>query len=85
MKNPLMKAFGLALLNMSAYLLLRIDELFVNIFSVPARLSIEATGSHFIFLGLMGMFMIILAALAAGRISIFSLLPFHNRLTKKVG
>jgi len=77
--NPLIKALGLSLLNAIAYLILRWHDVYASFFPGKEMNAIKVSGSSFLVIWGLGLFMVVLIAVIAGRLSV----P-RNLLSKNV-
>lgn len=68
--NPLIKALGLSLLNVVAYLILRWHDVYASFFPGREMSAIKVSGSSFILIWGLGMLMVVLTAIVAGRLSL---------------
>jgi hypothetical protein len=68
--NPLIKALGLSLLNAIAYLILRWHDVYASLFPGKEMNAIKVSGSSFLVIWGLGLFMVVLIAVIAGRLSV---------------
>ena len=68
--NPLIKALGLSLLNAIAYLILRWHDVYASFFPGKEMNAIKVSGSSFLLIWGLGLFMVVLIAVIAGRLSV---------------
>lgn len=82
--NPLIKAFGLSLLNAVAYLILRWHDVYASLFPGKEMNAIKVSGSSFLVIWGLGMLMVVLLAVVAGRLSMpRNLLSRHTFSAKR--
>jgi hypothetical protein len=81
--NPLIKAFGLSLLNVIAFLFLRLDDVYASLFPGKELKTLDVSGGHFILFWSIGMFMIVLTAIIAGKLSVPKSLSFRKVFSGK--
>ncbi len=68
--NPLIKALGLSLLNVTAYLVLRWHDVYASLFPGKEMNAIKVSGSSFLVIWGLGVLMVVLLAVVAGRLRV---------------
>lgn len=81
--HPLKKTLVLSLLNVFALLILRFDDLSRTLFSGREIVWIKVTGGHFMMFWIIGMMMILVTALVAGKLSLPNTISFRQMFLAK--
>jgi hypothetical protein len=80
--NPLKRAVALSMLNVLALLILRFDDLSRGLFAGKEIVLVEISGSHFAMFWVIGMLMVLFAALVAGKLSLPNTHLFRHLLRR---